>query len=289
MGELEHVRSPAVMPAQATSDAALIRLWLDGRPETTIAAYTADVGGFLAMVGKPVREVTIGDLQGYAASLAHLAPATQGRRLASLKSLIGFAFRIGYVPLDVARPLRLPRVKDRLAERIIGEAEVQRMLSAEPNPRNHAMLRLLYGGGLRVSEVCGLCWRDLASNKGGGQATVFGKGGKTRTVLVQPKLWKVIAALRGGAAPGDPVFRSRLGAALVRSQVHRVVKAAAARAGLSPELSAHWLRHAHASHALDRGAPVHLVQASLGHGSLATTTRYAHARPGDGSARYLPD
>ena len=65
------------------------------------------------------------------------------------------------------------------------------------------------------------------------------------------------------------------------------MKAAAIRTGLDPAVSAHWLRHAHVSHALDRGAPAHLLQATVGHSSLATTSRYAHARPGDSSARYL--
>ena len=85
----------------------------------------------------------------------------------------------------------------------------------------------------------------------------------------------------------EPVFRSRKGGALDASQVHRIVKAAAARAGLPPEVSAHWLRHAHASHALDRGAPISLVKTTLGHASVATTDRYLHARPNDSSARYL--
>ncbi len=86
-----------------------------------------------------------------------------------------------------------------------------------------------------------------------------------------------------------PVFRSREGGgALDPSQVHRIVKIAAKRAGLLDAVSAHWLRHAHVSHALDRGAPVRLVQATVGHASLATTSRYAHARPSDSSSRYLP-
>jgi site-specific recombinase XerD len=71
------------------------------------------------------------------------------------------------------------------------------------------------------------------------------------------------------------------------SQVHRLVKAAAAHGGLSAEVSTHWLHHAHASHSLDRGAPIHLVQQTLGHASVATTGRYLHARPTDSSARYL--
>ena len=291
------VLPPATLPAasrslvvQAHSDATLLQLWLHGRPAGTQSAYRRDAGAFLERLGaRTLPTATIGDVQGFADGLTHLKPASQARKLAAIKSLFAFAHRLGYLQFDVARPLRLPRVKDDLAARIVSEAELARMLSAEPSPRNHAMLRLLYGAGLRVSELCGLRWRDLSAAKPGGQATVFGKGGKTRAVLIQPKLWKILGALRGTAGVDDPVFRSAKGGALVRSQVHRVVKAAAARAGLPAALSAHWLRHAHASHALDHGAPVHVLQASLGHASLATTTRYTHARPGDGSARYLPE
>lgn len=83
------------------------------------------------------------------------------------------------------------------------------------------------------------------------------------------------------------MFRSREVGTLDASQVHRIVKAAAARAGLSADVSTHWFRHAHASHSLDRGATIYLVQATLGHASVATTGRYLHARSTDSSARYL--
>jgi integrase/recombinase XerD len=97
----------------------------------------------------------------------------------------------------------------------------------------------------------------------------------------------VLAGLRGPAGEDGPVFVSRKGGRLDPSAVHRVVKAAIQPADLGPAVSAHWLRHAHASHALDRGAPVHLIQATLGHSSVATTGHYLHARPTDSSARYL--
>ena len=96
-----------------------------------------------------------------------------------------------------------------------------------------------------------------------------------------------MAGLRGEAPADAAVFESRQGGALDQASVHRVVKAAAQRAGLDPAVSAHWLRHAHASHSLDRGAPIHLVQATLGHASVATTGKYLHARPSDSSSRYL--
>jgi integrase/recombinase XerD len=162
------------------------------------------------------------------------------------------------------------------------------MLALKADPRNQVLLTLLYGAGLRISEPCGLKWRDLAERENGaGQVTIYGKGGKTRVVLVSEATWKLLAELRGDAGPDAPVFRSRKGGHLDPSAVHRIVKAAAERAGLSAEVSAHWLRHGHASHSLERGAPIHLVQATLGHASVATTGRYLHARPTDSSARYL--
>lgn len=106
-------------------------------------------------------------------------------------------------------------------------------------------------------------------------------------MLLRASIWQELIALRA-EDPDTPVFRSRQGGGLDPSQVHRIVKAAAKRAGLPATVSAHWLRHAHVSHALDRGAPVHLVQATVGHASLTTTSRYAHARPNDSSSRYLP-
>lgn len=273
----------------ADNDEQCIGLWLHGRAEQTVRAYRADIEAFRAHSPVPLRMIALIDVQSWADALKHLSTASQARKLAAIKSLLSFGHRIGYLPFDVGAPIRLPKVKDTLAERILEEGEVQRMLSLEPNPRNHVLLRLLYGCGLRRSEVSRLCWRDARGSRKGGQLTVFGKGDKTRFVVVSPKLWRLVSAMRGSAGPDDPIFRSREGGQLHPSQVHNIVKAAAARAGLDERASAHWLRHAHASHALDRGAPVHVVQASLGHGSLSTTTRYTHVRPGDGSANYLPE
>jgi site-specific recombinase XerD len=107
-------------------------------------------------------------------------------------------------------------------------------------------------------------------------------------VLLSANTWATLEEIRGSTAvPDAPVFRSRKGGPLDQSAVHRIVKAAAAWAGLSAEVSAHWLRHAHASHSLDRGAPIHLAQQTLGHASVATIGRHLHARPADSSARYL--
>ncbi len=221
-----------------------------------------------------------------------LAPASRYRTLSALKSLLAFGHRIGYLPLDVGRVLRLPAVRNRLAERILPEADLHRILSLESNPRNRAILTLLYASGIRVSELCGLCWRDVQPNGDGGQITVFGKGGVTRSVQVPASVWKLVAGLHLADVSADqPVFRSRkkqTGGGLRPLAVLRVVRHAAERAGIELPVSPHWFRHAHASHALDRGAPIHLVQATLGHANINTTGRYLHARPKDSSSRFLP-
>jgi integrase/recombinase XerD len=205
-----------------------------------------------------------------------------------VKSLLTFGQRTGFLLLNVGAALKLPPRKDTLAERMLDEAEVHSLLAREPDHRNRVLLRLLYRAGLRVSEIAGLSWRDLHARDDGGQVTVFGKGGKTRAVLLPADVWRDLVSLRDAAILEDPVFRSRRGRHLDPSAVFRIVRRAAQRAELEAgsKVSPHWLRHAHATHALERGAPIHLVQATLGHTSVATTGRYLHARPTDSSARY---
>ena len=107
-------------------------------------------------------------------------------------------------------------------------------------------------------------------------------------ILLSAGVWRELVGLRRSAGPDTPVFQSRKrGGLLDPSQVLRIVRAAARRAAIPVDVSPHWLRHSHASHTLDRGAPIHLVQQTLGHASVATTGKYLHARPTERSARYL--
>lgn len=276
------------MARQAETDAEVIALWLHGRSPHTQRAYSHDVGRFQGFVAKPLAQVKLRDLQLFSDSLAGLADGSKARCLAAVKSLLTFTQKIGYIQFNVGAALELPHTKDRLAERILDEQSVLAMIHKTEKPRDHALLRLLYVSGVRVSEVCGLKWRDVqAVGDDTAQVTVFGKGGKTRAVRLTPACWQALQAIRGEAGPDDPVFPSQKHGALDPSQVARIVRAAAERAGVHLAVSPHWLRHAHASHALDRGAPISLVQATLGHSSVATTGRYLHARPTDSSARFL--
>ena len=279
-------------PPGTDTDSRLVDLWLHGRPITTQRSYRQALDRFAASTAKPLRLVTLGDLQAYADQLdaAELRPATRRRLLAAIKSLYSFGHGLGYLPFDTAKPLRLPPLRDTLAERIIDESSLLRMIALEPNPRNDAMIALMYGAGLRVSEMVAVRWCDLqARSNGQGQVTVLGKGNKTRAILLSSGVYAGVSALRDGDEDGGFVFASRKGIGqLNTSHVLRITKRAARRAGVTRNVRNHDLRHSHATHSLERGAPISLVSQTLGHASISTTGRYLHARPDDSSARFLP-
>jgi integrase/recombinase XerD len=286
----------AQAPAQASSDEQMIDLWLGRyRSQMTLSAFRNDVEHFRRAVPKPLREVVLRDIQGWGLAMEAIhKPASVARRLSAVRSLFSFAHKIGYLQWNVAAAVTMPPIEDQLARRIVTEEQMTKLLGVLRNKRDNALLRLLYIAGLRISEASGLRWRHVTPRDGGeAQLTVFGKGGKTREVLIPAFMAEQLLGLKLRLdGPDDPVFRSRStakrGVAMGRRDVWVTVKKAVQRANLPREISPHYFRHSHASHSLTRGAPVHVVQATLGHASLTTTTRYTHARPGDSSAKYLP-
>ena len=284
-----YVSMSSTVPVQASTDAQVVNMWLHGKSPATQKSYHWETLRFAEHVGKPLRDVTLGDVQAYASSLEHYKPATQARALAAVKSLFTFAHRIGYIAFDPAAVVQLPKRKDDLAARIMPEAAVQRIL-ATTTGRNHAIVRLLYGAGLRAAELVGLRWKDVQPREDAGQVTVYGKGGKTRAVKVSRTTWDTLEALRTDTTAADaPVFVSRKKhGQLTTVQVFRIVRDAAKNAGIPGNVSPHWLRHCHASHALDRQCPIHLLQGTLGHASVSTTSRYLHARPDASSSEFVP-
>jgi integrase/recombinase XerD len=262
-----------------TTDDELVALWLHGKSPNTMRAYSEDLAAFRAFTGKSLRATYLSDLQRYADTLVG-APASRARRLRALKSLLSFAAKLGYLPFNVGAALRGPKVEQKLAERILSERQVFALLEAVADqPRDHAMIRLLYNGGLRVSELVTLRWRNLVD----GVANVTGKGGKTRVVRLSRGTWDELQALRTAEATGeDWVFPMSAVNAWKR------VKRAARLAGIREvPVSPHFLRHSHGTHALRRGADLATVRDTLGHASIATTSRYLHARPEKSSGDYL--
>lgn len=274
----------------------LIDLWLHGKAKHTARYYRSNAKKFFDWVDKPIEQVTLADVQAYQTALSRtdLAVSSQARAIAAIKSPFTFAHqKTGLLGVNPASAVGIPKVKDALAERILPEWVVHTMIGLERSPRNRAILKLLYIAGLRVSELTQLEWRSLQPRDVGGQVLVYGKGSKTRAIKIPTNLWQELQSLRGDAAIGEPMFTSRKKRGhLTEVQVNRIVKAAALRVPsldrtVALAVSPHWLRHVHASHAMDKGAPVHLVKETLGHASVATTGRYLHARPTDSSSLYL--
>ncbi len=145
----------------------------------------------------------------YESRIWYPAPASRARKISSVKSLFGFGHRLGYLPFDVGRVVKRPKLKDALAERILSEGDVHKLFVIADQPssrggtpsqqkrarRNYVLLRLLYATGLRVEEIARLAWRDLRERGGAAQVTVYGKGGKTRVVLLPATVWHEPASI----------------------------------------------------------------------------------------------
>ena len=181
-----------------------------------------------------------------------------------------------------------PTAPNELAERILTEVEVHQLLKVAKG-RDRALLVFLYLSGARISEVLALQWRQVhPAPDGTASITLHGKGDKTRHVRLPPAGLVALESLRTADQALDSyVFATGSGRPLDDANVRRTLRSLTRKAGLALSVSPHWMRHAHASHALDRGAPIHLVQATLGHGNVATTGRYLHAKPGESSGGYL--
>lgn len=186
----------------------MIQIWLSTKTSSeTRRAYTGEIARFLAFAGKPLAQVTLADLQVYAEGLARggLKTASQNRALTTIKSLLSFGQETGYLPFNVGAAVRLRPCRDQLAQRILEESEVAALIEAAPQGRDRVLLRLLYTSGVRASELCGLKWRDALPRQEGGQITVFGKGGRTRTILLKPGVWQQVLSIKGSAASEDSI------------------------------------------------------------------------------------
>jgi integrase/recombinase XerD len=292
----------ATLHTNARTDRELLKVWLksyaDGS-QHTVRAYSRVGERFiaaLAAAGADLRKATVEDVQTALEAMRSKAdgspvrPATVNMYVAAVKSFLGFAHRVGFTRFNAAPLIKLKKAPRQIAQRILGELEVRDLIKHAKPGRDRLMLQVAYFGGLRVSELVSLTWSQvIRRDSGEAQLSVVGKGDKDRQVLIPAAIAGPLLASREDAPASAPVFASvrNPGHALTERAVNYIVKDAAERAGVNPAASVHWLRHAHASHAIDNGAPITLVSATLGHADLKTTSVYAHARPGESSGRYL--
>jgi integrase/recombinase XerD len=253
----------------------------------TVEAYRRDLTTLADRLGHPLASATTEELERWIAELRAqgLAPATIARRVASVRSFFRHAVLIGSVTENPAADLELPR-RVRTLPRTLSPGEAERLIDAAVGTtpralRDRALVELLYGAGLRVSEAVGLdrAGVDLEQRL----VRTIGKGGKERVVPVGRQ---AVDALRRYLARGRPhldrrhrpeLFLNAQGGALTRAGAFLILRRLAGKAGLEPErVHPHLLRHSFATHLLEGGADLRSVQEMLGHADLATTELYTH-------------
>jgi len=257
------------------------------RSPRTVDAYRRDLAQLAAWLERPVATAATDDLERYLAELRAqgLAPATIARRIAAVRSFFRHEQLLGARADNPAAALDLPRRARRLP-RTLSPGEAERLIDAAAGTtpralRDGALVELLYGAGLRVSEAIGL-------DKNGADlddrlVRVVGKGGKERVVPIGRA---AVEALRRYLSRGRPhldsrhrreLFLNARGGALTRAGAFLILRKLAAKAGLEPErVHPHLLRHSFATHLLEGGADLRSVQEMLGHADLATTELYTH-------------
>lgn len=264
------------------NDDQLIEMWLHDRPSGTQANYRRTIRELKRFVSKPIQQITLEDLQSYANHLTqrNLKDATRRNKINAIKSLFTFATKLQYTRFNVAAALRVKQSKTTLAGRILRKEQMRLLLS-------HPFIVLMYATGARVSELCQLTWEDFQERDDGiVQVRILGKGNKQRVLIVPEQVWAQLRPLQTSRSTKDAVFWHNT-KPMTRFDAHRLIKQAAEKAGLDPKVSCHWVRHSHACHSLEAGAPLHLVRDSLGHSNISVTDTYLHSMPKDCSSNYL--
>jgi integrase/recombinase XerD len=257
------------------------------RAPKTVEAYRRDLSALGGWFDGPIGGITTEQLEHYLAELraAGLSPATIGRRVAAIRSFFRHQTLLGVRTDNPAAEIDLPR-RRRTLPRTLSPAEAERLMEAASGTtpralRDRALVELLYGAGLRVSEAVGL--HKASVDLEGRLVRCVGKGSKERIVPIGRQ---AVQALRRYLARGRPfldtrhrpeLFLNAKGGGLTRAGAFLILRRLAAKAGLEPErVHPHLLRHSFATHLLEGGADLRSVQEMLGHADLATTELYTH-------------
>jgi integrase/recombinase XerD len=283
------------------SDSALIEAFLEmlsaerGARANTLDAYARDLEDARTEMRGGLKSADAETIEAYVAGLAKrgLSAATARRRISALRQFYRFLLQENVRGDDPTSRLDSPK-RARSLPKTLATDDIGRLIEAAETPRDKALIELLYGGGLRVTELVSLPLRS-APKPGQAHMVVEGKGGKERIVVLGgPALRALDAhlAARTGTLPKNEAQRekaqrwlfpsaSAADGKLTRRRVAQILEATAAKAGIDPaRVSPHVLRHAFATHLVEGGADLRTVQTLLGHADIATTQIYTHVAEG---------
>lgn len=258
----------------------IVALWLGAkRSPHTRRAYRRWAESFLAFAGGAwLGLVPLRTLQEWAESLKG-ASNSRAQGVAAVRSLYVFAVKSGFVRLNPAESVPMPAIEDKRSERTLTRDQVRALFRAADQwvdqPHRAILLRFLYYAGARIEEVSTVT-KDAFAERAGGTAQVklTGKGRKTRYVPLSKEAWGSLRGWVGGVTgPKGRPFP------LTPNRISAIVAETAREAGLAEKVSGHWLRHAFATHYLEGGGRLEVLQKLLGHASLETTGQYLHVRP----------
>jgi integrase/recombinase XerD len=269
----------------ATGDDHVIELWIHDKAVTTKKIYQRHVKHFLGFLGKAIASVTLADVYSWADTLGNLKPSTIKSRLYTIKSLISFCHKIGYIPFNVSAVVKPPKVANTVHQKALKPVQVKALVDAAKTTRDALIIRLGYYSAMRVSELSSLTWGSLHDNI----LTFVGKGSKQASIKIPQWLVDELLTLKTADSTDDsPVFKSKKGGHLTRQQIGRIVKGAAVEAGESNKVSCHWLRHSHITNALNEGIDLKVVSLTARHASCAfTLDHYRSVNPDASSATAL--
>jgi integrase/recombinase XerC len=256
-----------------------------GASAHTLRSYQTDLRQFMDFLSghgiEELERVNGRAIRIYMARLheAKLSRASIARKLAAIRSCFSFMTRRGVLDRNPAREVGQPSLPKRLVSFLPVDETWALLDRSAPGSaqelRDRAILELLYATGIRVSELCGLDLSEL--DFGRGITRIMGKGAKERIVPVGEEALEAVNAYLGARGRGEgALFKNRRGGRLTVRSVHRMVRERARAAGLSRRVSPHTLRHTFATHLLDAGADLRLIQDLLGHSRLTTTQKYTH-------------
>lgn len=256
-----------------------------GAAENTLAAYARDLNGAEALIGD-LAKASRTQVAGLTHEWSELAASTIARKASTLRQYFGFAVDEGWREDDPSGALPKPQnrrplpkiLSHKQVETLFERAEIEAESGKPAAVRQLALLELLYGSGLRASELVALPLSAVPRDAP--MLTVMGKGGQARMVPVSERAREALArwiTIRPDDPPSRFLFPSRGGKHLTRIRLYQLLKELAVRADLDPSgISPHVLRHAFATHLLEGGADLRVLQTLLGHADIATTQIYTH-------------